>query len=128
MSRTKHEKTSHGTLPTCEDRSSEQHKQAAPDPPAPELQKNLSNNLLKLLCQHGLTERELAERIGASQGHINKLKNGHARLSNIDYLVRIAEVFGVSLEQLLTSPGHAPPITHEGKQKLKKITVYVVEE
>ncbi|MCG8348096.1 MAG: helix-turn-helix transcriptional regulator [Chloroflexales bacterium] len=56
--------------------------------------------LRELRQQRGLTMRELAERLGlAAHGYIGDLESGW-RQPPVDLLVKIADFFGVSLDQL----------------------------
>lgn len=56
---------------------------------------------LKMLrLQHGLTQQELAERLGLSPVTISGYENGH-REPSIEILERIADYFEVSVDYLL---------------------------
>lgn len=57
-------------------------------------------NQIKLLrTQHGMTQEEVAERIGVSRQSIAKWEKGDT-LPDIDSCIRLADLFGVSLEML----------------------------
>ena len=57
-------------------------------------------NQIKLLrTQHGMTQEEVAERIGVSRQAIAKWEKGDT-LPDIDSCIRLADLFGVSLELL----------------------------
>lgn len=51
----------------------------------------------------GLTGAEMAERTGYDQGTISALESG-TRRANLDHLVAVAKVMGLSIPQLFRSP------------------------
>jgi uncharacterized protein len=64
----------------------------------------MDNNLRTLRNAAGLTQAELAARVGASQGQIGRLERNHRRLSD-DWVKRISDALGISTDSLtLTSP------------------------
>jgi transcriptional regulator with XRE-family HTH domain len=59
-------------------------------------------NCLKALRQQaGLTQGELAERIGKSQGYIGDLERGDRRGLTVTTLERLADVLGCTTDELL---------------------------
>ena len=57
--------------------------------------------LKKLRHQAGLTQGELAERIGKSQGYIGDLERGDRRGLTVTTLERLADVLGCTTDELL---------------------------
>ena len=57
--------------------------------------------LKKLRQQAGLTQGELAERIGKSQGYIGDLERGDRRGLTVTTLERLADVLGCTTDELL---------------------------
>lgn len=52
---------------------------------------------------HGLTQKELGDRVGVSRQAINALETGkHA--PSLDLAFRLAAVFGVTVEELFENP------------------------
>lgn len=47
--------------------------------------------------EHGLTQRELAQKVGVSHGHIGRIETGKYTM-RIDTLQRIADVFNMEVE------------------------------
>lgn len=48
----------------------------------------------------GLSQNELAQKIGTSHQNINRWERGEV-LPNIDFCVKMADFFGVSLDELI---------------------------
>lgn len=59
----------------------------------------ISENLLKLLGENGLTQRELAERVGLSTVSLNRWCKGKTR-PNSAALEKIASYFGMTVAEL----------------------------
>ncbi len=57
-------------------------------------------NLKKLRISHGLSQQQLADRIGVSQQSINKYEN-HAIEPDISTLIALADLFGTSVDYLI---------------------------
>lgn len=74
----------------------------------------LSNKIRKLRFEHGeMTQKSLAELVGVSRQTVNAIENNkHA--PTIDIAIRIADVFGVSVDQLFE-------YKYEGKPKRRSI-------
>lgn len=60
--------------------------------------------LLKYLASSGTTVAELARQTGVSKDQINKLKQRENAKTNVDDALKIAQHFGVSLEEFLEDP------------------------
>jgi transcriptional regulator with XRE-family HTH domain len=70
----------------------------------------LRNALIKARVDAGLTQKELAERLGVSQPVIARLESG-GRFPNVETLMRLAAVLGVAIvitgDALEVRPGKA---------------------
>ena len=71
---------------------------------------------IKNLCKlHGITQKELAERIGITNSALNiSLSKNNPQLST---LTNIAEALGVSVSQLLASPDELELLTGQGQEE-----------
>lgn len=58
------------------------------------------NLLKKVRQQAGLTQKQLAEKLGESQSYVSKYENGEQRLDLFE-LERICEVTGVGLDNFI---------------------------
>lgn len=61
----------------------------------------LKKNIKELRTENGLTQAELAEKIGVSQGAVYFWEKG-INEPTAGYLIKMAELFGVSLDELLS--------------------------
>jgi transcriptional regulator with XRE-family HTH domain len=57
----------------------------------------VSEKLRTIRKKNGLTQAELARRVGVSRSYINKIENGEAKPS-LTLLERIASILGVSIK------------------------------
>jgi transcriptional regulator with XRE-family HTH domain len=57
----------------------------------------VSEKLRTIRKKNGLTQAELARRVGVSRSYINKIENGEAKPS-LALLERIASILGVSMK------------------------------
>ncbi len=54
-----------------------------------------------LRIQHGLTLKELANKLGyVAHGHISELEAGK-KLPTVEFVLKVADLFGVTIDQLL---------------------------
>ena len=60
----------------------------------------IGEKLKTLRSQQGLTTRQLAEHLGTTNSQISRIENG-LRQPSADLLVKIADFFNVSLDQLM---------------------------
>lgn len=58
------------------------------------------DNLSKLRRMHGMSQEELADKIGVSRQTLSKYENGES-LPDIEKCKQIADVFGVSIDDML---------------------------
>lgn len=77
---------------------------------------NFNEKLQTLRKQKGLTQEELAQLIFVSRTAISKWESGRG-YPNIDSLKRIAELFSISLDELLSSNELLNIAEEDGKQK-----------
>ncbi len=67
---------------------------------------DFADNLRVLMAKRGWNQQETANAIVVSQANISRwLSQGHE--PSADVLIRIARVFGVTLDELLRAPGRA---------------------
>ena len=71
-----------------------------------------ANRLLKYRKDSGLSQEELAEKIGVSRQAVSKWERSEAS-PDTDNLIRLAELYGISLDELLT--GKKPEAAQEEK-------------
>lgn len=76
----------------------------------------LNKNIKELRIENGLTQKELAEKIGVSQGAVYFWEKG-INEPTAGYLVSMAELFGVSVDELLSYavPGKGKMTEREGE-------------
>lgn len=68
-------------------------------------ERQLPNNIKHLREKANITQEELANRIGVSRTHMNKMENGKKKITMTNAL-RLAEIFNVTLNDIfLTSSG-----------------------
>ena len=94
----------------------------------------LANNLRHLRKKHGLTQRDLSGMLNISRQAYSNYETGK-RIPDIDMLIRIADIYEVTLEQLLTQTCTKTGIINEtsGPYFTSRIiasgdTVYLTEE
>jgi Predicted transcriptional regulators len=58
---------------------------------------NVTNRLIQLRQEHGLTQMEMAKRIGTNKSTISRYESGEIK-PNLDAMLKIREAFGVSLD------------------------------
>ena len=94
----------------------------------------LANNLRYLRKKHGLTQKALSKMLNISRQAYSNYETGK-RIPDIDMLIRIADIYEVTLEQLLTQTCTKTGIINEttGPYFASRIiasedTVYLTEE
>jgi transcriptional regulator with XRE-family HTH domain len=60
-----------------------------------------ADRIRELREQHGLSQRELAERIGRHQVDVSRIESGRLQAITIETLGKLADVLGVSTDYLL---------------------------
>ena len=68
---------------------------------------SLGTNICRLRTANNLSQGELAEALGVSRQSVSKWETD-ASVPELDKLVKLASLFGVTLDQLVT--GETPPI------------------
>ena len=69
---------------------------------------NLGNTILRLRTEHNLSQEDLAAALGVSRQSISKWET-NASTPELDKLVKLSEVFGVSLDELVLDRKPQPP-------------------
>ena len=64
---------------------------------------SIGKNIQRLRADRGLSQNDLAELVGSSQGQIGNIESGRSN-GSIGLLNRIADVFGIKLSDLITDP------------------------
>lgn len=62
---------------------------------------HLSDNLKRIRAQRDLSQKDLAERSGVSEGQISKLEIGIQKNPQLETVVALATALGVSMEELV---------------------------
>ncbi len=76
------------------------------NPRAAEQANKFGHYLRELRKQHGLTLREIEERTTISNSYLSQLENGYIDQPSPRNLQRLAVVYGVSYENLMTQAGY----------------------
>lgn len=71
---------------------------------------SIGKNIQRLRANRGLSQNDLAELVGSSQGQIGNIESGRSN-GSIGLLNRIANVFGIKLSDL-TSEQPEPEAVH----------------
>ena len=72
----------------------------------------IANRLADLRKQHGLSQEELADKLGVSRQAVSKWECGESS-PDTDNLIALAKIYGMSLDELLGNP------VHEHKEEAK---------
>lgn len=94
----------------------------------------LANNLRRLRTENGCTQEQIAEKLNISRQAYSNYETGK-RVPDIDILIRIADIYEVSLEQLITQTCTGNGIINEtsgpyytGKVLRSNDTIYLTED
>lgn len=82
------------------------------------MSEKFAETLKKMRKERGLSQEELAERLGTSKQVISRYESGQ-RIPKISMAYQLAKVLGVSLEELngqTRTPAHTPAHIYEGTQ------------
>lgn len=60
----------------------------------------MGQRVRKLRQEHGMSQTELAKKVGVGQAHISDIELNH-NAPSMDVLVRLAEALGVTVDDLL---------------------------
>lgn len=80
----------------------------------------IAEQIIRLRTAAGLSQGDLAEKLEVSRQSISKWETG-ASLPEIDKLVKLAELFQVSLDELVTGKAPEPPAVQEKNLPLRQI-------
>lgn len=72
----------------------------------------IAEKLLNLRKQHGFSQEELAEKLGVSRQAVSKWERAEAS-PDTDNLIRLAKLYGISLDELLLAGGTEEPSSQE---------------
>lgn len=61
----------------------------------------ISNRIRQTRTGKGMSQRELADKLGVSKEYISRMECGHAKLNNIEVIDRISEILDVPFEYLV---------------------------
>ena len=75
----------------------------------------LAEQIASLRMKAGMTQRELAEKLHIGPSAIGMYEQGR-REPSVEMLIQIAEIFGVSLDFLITGKEFSEPITGEQEE------------
>lgn len=76
--------------------------------------------LRQLRKEKELSQDELSEKINVDGRHISRYENGRF-MPSADVIVKIAEVFNVSIDYLLFEDGPRTPLKYKNKELIEKI-------
>jgi transcriptional regulator with XRE-family HTH domain len=84
----------------------------------------IAERLTRLRKEHGLTQVELADRLGLVQAHVSAYERGVVRL-HAELIAQLSEIFGVSADELIgikTSSRSPEPLkTWKLRKRLREI-------
>ena len=88
------------------------------------MKKTLGAMIAELRKQHGMTQLELAEKMGVTDKAVSKWERGES-VPDVLTLVQLAEVFDVTVDELLRDPNEIPansggPIEHAMEAAVEK--------
>lgn len=85
----------------------------------------IGENLKTLRLQFGLTQRDVAKKIGINTSHYSHIERGERGISILK-LIKVCEIFNTTFEYLLTNPiinyDQLPYITD--KERINQLTYY----
>lgn len=81
---------------------------------------NLGENIYKLRTERNLSQEELAQALEVSRQSVSKWETG-ASQPELDKLLRLSKVFGVTLDELVTGKGASQPKTHKKTVPVQRI-------
>ena len=87
-----------------------------------DLNEIISNNITKLRKNAKMTQNDLAKKINYSNKMVSKWENGDI-VPSIEVLIKISEVFKISLDALINPIDNEKIIKHEEKQSSNKLII-----
>lgn len=71
---------------------------------------NLGENIYRLRTERNLSQGDLAEALDVSRQSVSKWEN-NAAVPELDKLIRLSRIFGITLDELTEQTPPAPPAT-----------------
>jgi HTH-type transcriptional regulator, competence development regulator len=84
--------------------------------------------LRDLRKQAGLTLREIEERTGISNSYLSQLENGYIDQPSPRNLQKLAEVYGISYEHLMTQAGYLTPREETAAGSPRRAAFNIIDE
>ena len=84
------------------------------------MRKTIAGNIAKYRKQLGMTQIDLSEKINYSDKSISKWERGDG-IPDVPTLVQLAEVFGVSVDELIYPPKPQPELSVEPESDAKSV-------
>ena len=86
------------------------------------IKSNISTNLIKYRKLSGLTQYDLALKLNYSDKAVSKWERGEA-LPDVLILYKIANLFGITVNDLLSSPNETPKTVSTQKKKINSLVI-----
>lgn len=80
---------------------------------------NLADKIIQLRKKKGWSQEELAEMINVTRQSVSKWES-RASMPDLDKIVRLSEIFGVTVDYLLKDESHADVVPNTGAAKDRK--------
>ena len=90
-------------------------------------QQRIGSFLKTLRMEQGLTQEQLAEKLGVSNRSVSRWENGR-NMPDFDLLMELARSFGVGIDELLDGERKPQPTSRETEQVLMKAVDYRSDE
>ncbi len=71
---------------------------------------NLGENIYRLRTERNLSQGDLAEALDVSRQSVSKWEN-NAAVPELDKLIRLSQIFGITLDELTEQAPPTPPVT-----------------
>ena len=84
------------------------------------MRKTIAGNIAKYRKQLGMTQIDLSEKINYSDKSISKWERGDG-IPDVPTLVQLAEIFGVSVDELIYPPKSQPEVPVEPESDAKPV-------
>ena len=72
--------------------------------------------------RHGMTQEEVANRLGMSADGYRHREHGRSKMLSITELAPLADVYGITIPELLVELGYAPPTDQPPAERLDSMT------
>ena len=87
----------------------------------------IANRLAELRKQHGLSQEELADKLGVSRQAVSKWECGESS-PDTDNLIALAKIYGMSLDELLGNPVHEQKEETKPEPEPEVVNAEIVDE